>query len=42
MMDELHNGQQEQYAESGKKKNIQKIVTEVHNEWYLSFRIYYG
>lgn len=29
MMDELHNGQQEQYAESGKKKNIQKIVKRI-------------
>lgn len=28
-MDELHNGQQEQYAESGKKKNIQKIVKRI-------------
>lgn len=26
MMDELNNGQQEQYAEPAKKKNTQKIV----------------
>ena len=41
-MDELHNGQQEQYAESGKKKNIQKIVKRILVAAGLALVVYVG
>jgi hypothetical protein len=40
MMEELHNGQQEQYAESGKKKNIQKIVKRILVAAGLALAVY--
>ncbi|MDE6820677.1 MAG: DUF3352 domain-containing protein [Bacteroides acidifaciens] len=39
-MDELHNGQQEKYAESGKKKNIQKIVKRILVAAGLALAVY--